>query len=217
MPAVLAVTSHPTRTSAVKRGKWVLDELLGAPPAPPPPDVPPLEASSPPPSPSPAHSEGDGAHRGAPPTYRERMERHRADPRCFGCHVQMDALGLGLENFDPIGRWRRTEAGGRAIDASGTLPNGTSFRDPAGLKRLLCERQDEFYRCLTEKMFVYALGRGARREDRRELQRIAGRLGEDSRFSTLVTEIVLSYPFRHRQADDANAAGGSAGATNRKD
>jgi hypothetical protein len=185
MPAILAVTSHPTRTSAVKRGKWVLDEILGAPPPPPPPTTPPL----------PAH---DAA--GTPKSYRERMQQHRADPRCFGCHVQMDTLGLGLENFDAIGRWRDKDAG-LAIESAGTMPDGKSFTNPAELKQLLKERRGEFLHCLTEKMFVYALGRGLQREDRREVERVAGKLIADDHFSTLVTEVALSYPFRYRQPE----------------
>lgn len=184
MAAVLTATSHPTRTSAVKRGKWVLEEILGAPPPPPPPNVPELEVPV----------------KGQPPatTLRARLERHRSDPRCFGCHVRMDTLGLGLENFDAIGRWRERE-GTFGIDASGTLPDGEKFAGPAELKALLARHQDEFVRNLTEKLFVYALGRGIERSDRREVKQITDALAKDGwRFSTLVTETVMSYPFRHR-------------------
>jgi mono/diheme cytochrome c family protein len=189
MPAVLMLTSHPTRTSAVKRGKWLLEEVLGAPPPPPPPNVPELEE---PPRGQPAAT-----------TLRERLERHRSDPRCFGCHVRMDALGLGMENFDAVGRWREKE-GAKRIDASGTLPGGESFAGPAELKKLLAGRKEDFARTLAEKMFVYALGRGLERFDRREVKAVVDALAKNEwRFSTLVTQIVESYPFRYRQTAEA--------------
>lgn len=184
MAGVLTVTSHPTRTSAVKRGKWVLEEIFGAAPPPPPPGTPELEV---PPK-----------GQSSPTSLRERLERHRADPKCFGCHVRMDALGLGLENFDPIGRWREKE-GKHVIDASGTLPGGGSFKTPAELKEILMGQKNEFTRTFVEKMLVYALGRGLERHDRREVKRISKVVAErEYRFSALVTEIVLSYPFRYR-------------------
>ena len=187
--AVLTLTSHPTRTSPVKRGKWLLDEVLGAPPPPPPPDVP--ELAEPP------------AGRPAATTLRERLERHRADPQCAGCHARMDALGLGLENFDAVGRWRDKD-GGRPVSAAGELPGGERFASPAALKQVLLAHKGEFARCLTEKVFVYALGRGLGRSDRREVKRVADALETDGwRFSTLVTEVVRSYPFRYRLAADA--------------
>ena len=186
--AVLTLTSHPTRTSPVKRGKWLLDEILGAPPPPPPPDVAELEE---PPKGRPAAT-----------THRERLERHRADPNCYGCHVRMDALGLGLENFDAVGRWRDRD-GGKPVNAAGVLPGGETFASPAELKKVLLAHKGEFARCLTEKVFVYALGRGLDRADRREVKRVAAALaGHDWRFSALVTEVVLSYPFRYRLAPD---------------
>jgi hypothetical protein len=187
--AVLTLTSHPTRTSPVKRGKWLLDEILGAPPPPPPPDVPDLEE---PPTGRPAAT-----------TLRERLERHRADPQCFGCHVRMDALGLGLENFDAVGRWRDRD-GNKPVNAAGRLPGGETFASPAELKKVLLAHKGEFARCLTEKVLVYALGRGLGRSDRGEVKRVAGALEAGGwRFSTLVTEVVLSYPFRYRLARDA--------------
>jgi mono/diheme cytochrome c family protein len=190
MPATLAITSLPTRTSAVKRGKWILEEILGAPPPPPPPDVPELEPAS--------------AEQRTGLTLREKLERHRADPRCYACHVQMDALGLGLENFDPLGRWRKQD-GGRDIDPSGELPGGRTFAGPAELKSLLSQRKEDFTRCLTEKMFVYALGRGLTGADRREVQRVVEALDRDGgRFSTLIVEIVRSYPFRYREVEPRN-------------
>lgn len=185
MPATLAMTSLPTRTSAVKRGKWILDEVIGAPPPPPPPNVPDLEIPA--------------GERRAATTLRERLQRHRDDPRCLGCHVQMDTLGLGLENFDAIGRWRKQDLG-RDIDPAGTLPGGEKFATPAELKQLLSQRKPDFARCLTEKMFVYSLGRKLSPDDRREVKRVVAALERDGRFSTLVTEIVRSYPFRYREA-----------------
>jgi hypothetical protein len=109
----------------------------------------------------------------------------------------MDALGLGLENFDPLGRWRDKDAG-RAIDPAGTLPSGRTFAGPADLRKIVAARREEFARCVTEKMLTYALGRGVQREDRREVERIVKAVGGNDRFSTLVTEIVVSYPFRYR-------------------
>jgi hypothetical protein len=190
MAAVLTVTSHPTRTSAVKRGKWVLEEILGARPPPPPPNVPELEEPA----------------KGQPvaTTLRERLERHRADPQCFGCHVRMDALGLGFENFDAIGRWRDKE-GQHRIDASGILPGGYAFASPMELKQILAGEKEAFTRNLVEKMLVYALGRKVDRHDRREVKRICTALAQnDYRFSTLVTEIAASYPFRHRTTVERN-------------
>jgi hypothetical protein len=189
MPAVLAVTSLPTRTSAVKRGKWILEELLGAAPPPPPPDVPELDVV--------AASTPEGA------TLRARLERHRADPRCISCHVQMDTLGLGLENFDAIGRWRREEAG-RPIDAAGTLPDGTTFTSPSQLKGWLRGQQTPFVHCLTEKMLVYALGRGLTRHDRPVVQQIARQVESgDCSLQALIVEIACSYPFRYCESEPA--------------
>jgi hypothetical protein len=192
MAAVLTGTSHPTRTSAVKRGKWVLEEILGAPPPPPPADVPELEV--------PAKGQAPAT------TLRERLERHRSDPRCFGCHVRMDALGLGLENFDAIGRWRDKEGANR-IDASGVLPGAESFNGPAELKKLLAKHKEEFVHNLVEKMFVYALGRRLERYDRREIKRVTEALAKDGwRFSAMITEIASCYPFRYRQADQGTGS-----------
>jgi hypothetical protein len=193
MASVLTTTSHPTRTSAVKRGKWVLEEILGAPPPPPPPNVPELE--------TPAKGQAPAK------SLRERLEHHRSDPKCFGCHVRMDALGLGLENFDAIGRWREKE-GGHKIDAAGTLPGGESFDGPKQLKQVLAEHKDQFARNLVEKMFVYALGRNLEHFDRREVRHVKEQLSREQwRFSALVREIVLSYPFRYRHATELETAG----------
>jgi mono/diheme cytochrome c family protein len=188
MAAILTLTSYPTRTSAVKRGKWILDEILGAPPAPPPPNVPELDEAT--------KSRPDAKEL----TLRQRLEVHRADPACHGCHKRMDVLGLGLENFDAIGRWREKE-GSRRIDASGTLPTGESFASPAELKGILTASRDDFSRALAEKLFVYALGRPLERSDRRELKAAVEELRRNGyRISALVEAVTTSYPFRHRRA-----------------
>jgi hypothetical protein len=188
MAAVLTLTSHPTRTSAVKRGKWILDEILGAPPPPPPPNVPELEQAS--------RNRPDAASL----TLRQRLELHRADPACTNCHKRMDVLGLGLENFDPVGRWREKDAGKR-IEAGGTLPTGESFAGVAELKKVLAASRDEFARAAAEKMFVFALGRPLEGGDRREVRRAVEELRRgEYRFSALVEAVATSYPFRHRRA-----------------
>jgi mono/diheme cytochrome c family protein len=184
---VLAVTSNPTRTSPVKRGRWILDNILGAPPAGPPPGVEQLAD---------AHAAG-GA------TLRERMERHRADPSCAACHAATDPLGFGLEAFDAIGA-ERTHDGGRPIDATGVLPDGRTFDGPAGLQVVLKEQTPAFTRCLTEKLFTYALGRGPQRGDRRAVADIARKLADNEyRFSALVLALVHSDPFQNRTGGDA--------------
>lgn len=181
--SILAVTSNPTRTSPVKRGKWVLEQLLGTPPPPPPPNVPELED---------AGQELTGS-------LRERMEQHRANPACAACHRSMDSLGFALENFDPLGRWRDKD-GEHAIDSSGKLPGGESFAGPAELKTILLSKRELFARCLTEKMLTYALGRGLEYYDRPAVNRIVKSIEKDEyRFSALVEEIVTSEPFVHRR------------------
>jgi hypothetical protein len=180
--SVLTVTSNPTRTSPVKRGKWVLENLLGTPPPPPAPDVQSLDEQT--------------ALTG---TLRQRMEQHRADPRCATCHQRMDPIGFALENFDAIGGWR-TRDDNLPIDASGQLPSGEKFDGPLELKALLVgSKREEFVRCLTEKMLTYALGRGLEYYDQCAVDQIAAALGRDNyRFSTLIVEIVKSDPFQKR-------------------
>jgi hypothetical protein len=182
--AVLTLTSYPGRTSPVLRGKWVLEELLGTPPPPPPPLVATLPRDD---------SPRDGL------TFRQQLEKHRADPNCAGCHKRMDPLGLGLENFDAIGRWR-SEIKGVAVDASGVLVTGEKFDGPAELKKLLVERKGLFTRNVSEKMLSYALGRGLDYYDTPEVKRIAHAVEKANyRGSVLVTEIVKSYPFQFRR------------------
>lgn len=181
--SVLSVTSNPTRTSPVKRGKWVLEQLLGTPPPPPPPNVPELE------------DEG----RQLTGTLREQMEQHRKNPSCAACHASMDPLGFAFENYDAIGAWRSKD-GEHEIDATGKLPDGQTFSGPEGLKQILLQRKEEFAACLAEKMLIYALGRGLEYYDRPTLKRIVQRVSEnENRISSLVVEIVKSEPFLNRR------------------
>ena len=185
--SVLTITSNPTRTSPVKRGKWVMETLLGAPPPPPPPNVPELKIDK------------DHPLTG---TLRQRMEQHRANPACSSCHERMDDIGFGLENFDAIGRWR-THEGQAVLDTTGNLSATQAFNGPAELKQLLQEkRRGEFVRCLTEKMLTYALGRGLEYYDRCAVERILEKLpAGDYRFAVLVEEIVNSVPFQKRRGE----------------
>lgn len=186
---VLTVTSDPTRTSPVKRGKWVLEQLLGTPPPPPPPDVPPLP---------------EGKEAEVKGSVRQRMELHRARPDCNSCHSRMDPLGFGLENYDATGAWRQRD-GDFAVDASGTLPSGESFSGPAELQRLLLARKDQFRRCLAEKLLTYALGRGLEYYDRCAVDEICRRTADrGDRLSVLLAEIVKSRPFRLRSIREPN-------------
>ena len=191
----LTLTSNPTRTSPVKRGKWVLDNLLGEPPPPPPPGVPELEEST------------DTRLSG---TLRERMEQHRADPLCASCHALMDPIGFGFENFDGIGAWRDRE-GEHAIDPAGALASGESFRGPADLKRvLLTAKREEFLRCLATKLLTYALGRGLEYYDRCAVDEVVAALkAGDHRFSALVLGVINSAPFQLRRAEGARPASGN--------
>jgi hypothetical protein len=183
MPAVLSVASYPYRTSPVLRGTWILDAMLGTPPPAPPPNVPALEE----------------AHEGSEPkSVRERLTQHRANPACASCHSRIDGLGFALENFDPIGRWR-DEDGGKPVDNSGELADGTKFRGPDELKTALMERKELFVRNLTAKMLGYALGRGLTLKDSCTVDSIVAQLKKnDYRAQTLIEEIVLSIPFRYQ-------------------
>ena len=182
--SILAVTSNPTRTSPVKRGKWILENLFAAPPPPPPPNVPELKDSG-------AQLTG---------TLRQRMEQHRVDPACANCHKLMDPLGFGLENYDAVGHWR-DEDGGAPIDAAGEMPDGGRFSGPAELRGILRLRQEEFRRCLAEKLLTYALGRGLEWYDACAVERIASATAAGGdRFSVIVEEIVKSPAFRQREA-----------------
>jgi len=182
--SLLTVTSNPTRTSPVKRGRWVLEQLLGAPPPPPPPNVPELE------------EENVGKSTGS---LRERMEEHRRNPACANCHAKMDPIGFALENFDAVGAYR-TRDGEHEIDASGEFSDGTIVNGPAELKSLILTRKDDFVRCLVEKLLTYAIGRGVEYYDRPVVERIVSELPSgDYKFSTLVTKIVQSEAFGQRR------------------
>ncbi len=185
--SILTVTSNPTRTSPVKRGKWILETLFNAPPPEPPANVPEL---------------ADGASGQLTGTLRQRMEQHRADPACATCHKLMDPLGFGLENYDATGAWRVRD--GRAdVDASGELPDGQQFTGPAGLRSLLTERNDDFRRCFIEKLLTYALGRGLEYHDACAVERIAAASAEgDDRFSVIIGEIVSSPAFRQIESGE---------------
>jgi hypothetical protein len=181
--SILTVTSNVTRTSPVKRGKFIMESVLNADVPPPPPGVPEL-------------SESKDAVAGA--SLRQRMEVHRTNPDCAVCHQKMDPLGFAFENFDAIGAWRPKD-GAFEIDPSGTLPDGRTFRDPAELRRRLREKPDEFRRSLAEKLLTYALGRGVGSADRDAIDRICEqtRAGQD-KLSALLLAIVDSEPFGKR-------------------
>lgn len=184
--SVLTVTSNPTRTSPVKRGKWVLEQLLGTPPPPAPPNVPSLDDT--------------GRKELTAATFREKLEQHRTDPKCANCHVKMDAFGCTLENFDGIGQWRERDETGAPVDASAKLGSGRPLQGVADLRALLRTHKDDFTRCLSEKLLIYALGRGLDYYDEPTLDRIQAALARDDyKFSTLVREIVKSDPFRLRR------------------
>ena len=185
--SILTVTSYPDRTSPVGRGKWVLENVLGSPPPPPPPNVPELEPN---------------ADTGKVLAMRERMEQHRANPVCASCHRVMDPLGLALENFDAIGRWRGYMPGGTLIDASGAMPDGTAFAGPADLRELLILKPEQFATVVTEKLLTYALGRGVDYYDVPSVRRIT-RQAVDSNYglASLVVGVVKSTPFQMRLAN----------------
>ena len=182
--SILTLTSNPTRTSPVKRGKWILENILGAPPPPPPAGVEEL-------------AEGEDAELLG--TLRERLEQHRMKSSCAVCHRTMDALGFGFENFDGIGAWRERD-GRFEIDPSGELPGDKSFQGPAELRQILkTTRQQQFARCLVEKMLTYALGRALESYDRCTIDEIVEKLVENEyRFSSLIAGIVQSEAFRMR-------------------
>ncbi len=182
--SVLTVSSYATRTSPVLRGRWVLDNLLDAPPPEPPADVPNLKEEE----------------IGTSASMREQLELHRKDPTCASCHRRMDPLGFGLENFDATGAWR-TMDGKFPIDATGTLPDGRKFDGPEELRSILRADHQAFEHCLTAKLLTYALGRGLERYDKRTVSGIVSRLPEhEYRFSGLILEIVKSLPFQSRRA-----------------
>jgi hypothetical protein len=180
---VLTVTSYAHRTSPVLRGKWLLENVLGDPPPPPPANVPPFP---------------DDAAAGAPKSVRARMEVHRRNPVCAACHAKIDPLGFALENFDAVGHFRSID-GGTAVDASGALPDGSTFGGPAEFRRVLRAREEQLLTTLTEKLLTYALGRGLEYYDQPAIRQIVrGTTAEGGRWSVLVAKLVESLPFQMR-------------------
>jgi hypothetical protein len=183
--SILTLTSNPTRTSPVKRGKWILENILGTPPPPPPPNVPELKDS-----------------KQLTGTLRQRMVQHREDPTCASCHARMDPIGFSFEHFDAVGAWRETDEN-LPIDSTGKLVTGEAFGDPNDLRRIIATgRQDDFLRCLTRKMLTYALGRGLEYYDKCAVDEImAGLKRRQCKFSALVEGIVRSTPFQIRRGE----------------
>lgn len=182
--SILTVTSYPNRTSPVERGKWILENVLGAPPPPPPANVPPLQESA----------------EVKFTSMRERMEQHRRNPACAVCHAQMDPLGFALENFDGVGLWRGADGRGQLIDASGTLPDGTKFNGAAGLRDALLTRSDEFVSTVTTKLLTYAVGRGIEAHDMPAVRKIVRHASANGyRWSAVLAGIAESAPFRMRR------------------
>jgi hypothetical protein len=194
---ILTISSYATRTSPVLRGKWILENLLNAPPPPPPPSVPSL----------------DDTKVGQSASLRQQMEAHRQSAVCASCHAKMDPLGFGLENLNAIGAWRDRD-GRFPVDASGSLPGGRWFQGPKELKALLMHDRDAFVAGLTEKLMIYALGRGLERFDRPALRSIeAGMPARDYRFSQLVLGVVNSLPFQMKRVREVNAFSAVASVT----
>jgi mono/diheme cytochrome c family protein len=189
--STLIVTSYASRTSPVKRGKWILENILGTPPPAPPPNVPPLK-------------ENAAGFKG--PSVRERLEAHRANPACSGCHSLMDPLGFALENFDAVGEWRTVTELGGPIDTAGQLADGTKVDGPISLRQALLRRPQTFVGTMTEKLLTYALGRGLEYYDMPAVRAIVRESGRnDYRFSSLVMGVVESAPFRMKKAPLENA------------
>jgi len=189
MPGILAVPSFPSRTSPVKRGVWVLEQVLGEHVPPPPPNVPPLE-----------NQEQKSVES---LTLRQRTELHRKDAVCANCHKVLDPIGFGLENFDAIGRWRDQDDTGGAIDAAGELPGGKHFTSPKELKAIIAGRTEDLARNLTEKLLAYALCRELEGYDEIVVDHLMETLTKNGyRMQTLITEIVASYPFTHRRIQE---------------
>jgi hypothetical protein len=193
--SVLSVSSYATRTSPVLRGKWVLENLLGSPPPPPPPDVPTLQDST----------------VSASLPLRERLAAHRDNAACASCHQRIDPVGFALENYDAVGRWRDMELE-HPVNSSGGLPDGSEFEGVEGLENALLQRPDVFVRTLTEKLMVFALGRGLTPEDGAAVRRIVSDAAKtDYRFSAIVQGVVLSSPFRMREGKSESEQGGTQG------
>lgn len=188
MPATLAATSFPNRTSPVRRGVWVLEQVLGEHVPPPPPDVPELEELE------------KTSEKGL--TLRQLTELHQSEPTCANCHRVLDPIGFGLENFDAIGQWREKDGVGVAIDSAGKLPNGKNFSNPAELKQLLAQQEVGLARNLTERLMAYALGRQLEGYDEVVIDQLMKEIGKDQyRVRTIITEVITSYLFTHRRIE----------------
>ena len=197
MPGILAATSFPNRTSAVKRGVWVLEQVLGDHVPPPPPEVPALE------------KQDQGAV--ANLTLRQRTELHRTNAVCANCHQTLDPIGFGLENFDAIGRWRDREENGGAIDASGELPGGKRFSSPKELKAIIAGRSEDFSRNLVQRLLAYALCRRLEGYDELVVDALMQEIAADGyRMQTLISAVVTSYPFTHRRIPEESPEKGTA-------
>ncbi len=184
--SILTLTSNPTRTSPVKRGKWVMEQILGTPPPPPPPGVPDLKDD---------HATIIAA------TVRQRLEEHRKNPACATCHKRMDPIGFGLENFSPVGEWRDKD-GTADIDSSGNLPGNVNFKGPQGLRKILLGSKQQFVHTLSEKMLTYAIGRGVDSKDKCSVDDIVKATAKDGyKFGTLIKAVALSEPFRKRTGE----------------
>jgi hypothetical protein len=180
--SILTVTSYANRTSPVVRGKWLLDNILGMAPPPPPANVPPLKESG---------------ENGKPTSVRERMEEHRKNPACATCHVRMDPLGFAMENFDGIGHWRTAAKDGTKVDASGALPDGTQIDGAAGLRSFLLSHREAFVHVVTEKLMAWALGRGTEYYDLPEVRKITREAAaSDYTWTSLIEGVVKSTPFQ---------------------
>src|SRR5205814_672135 len=191
--AILNLTANPNRTSPVIRGQWILDRLLASPPAPPPPNVPTLAENR----------AGQKAQ-----TVRERIEQHRSNPTCMGCHGVMDPLGFALENFDTVGQFHTKDAQTLTpIDTSGVLPDGTAIKGPDDLRRALAARPDQFVQALTENLLTYALGRSIDYPDMPAVRKIVrASAADDYRFESIVLGIISSDAFRKREALNSSQA-----------
>jgi hypothetical protein len=181
-----AINSYANRTSPVKRGQWLLENVLGTPPPPPPPGVPPFPENN---------------DESAPKSVRERMEQHRKNPTCANCHARIDPLGFGLENFDGIGRWRTVDANA-PVDASGVLPNGAKFNGPAEFRQALIKNPDAFLTTMLQKLMTYGLGRGVEYYDMPTIRKVLRDARENEyRWSSLIMGIVTSNPFQMRNSE----------------
>jgi hypothetical protein len=189
--SILTVTSFANRTAPTLRGKWIMDNLLGAPPPNPPPNTPPLK---------------DNAEGSKPLPVRTRLEEHRTNPACVGCHKLMDPIGLALENFDAVGAWRIHDSG-FPVDPTGTLIDGTKVDGPVSLRQALAKHSDAFIRTLTEKLLTYALGRGMEYYDMPAVRAIDHEAARNNnRFSSFIVGIVKSVPFQMRRAEESQPA-----------